>query len=148
MRLVERAERCDQAEISIHAPHAGCDSDTSAAASSAGKFQSTHPMRGATAKIALRRVTVGISIHAPHAGCDFAGRRRNYGRIISIHAPHAGCDRCVLRDCTYTGKFQSTHPMRGATATNRAFGNGHFNFNPRTPCGVRLEITIERATSV
>ena len=39
--------------------------------------------------------------------------------------------------------FQSTRPMRGATLQRR---RGHFlfmNFNPRAPCGARLE-TVEK----
>ena len=35
-------------DISIHAPHAGCDPDGTSVALVAYKFQSTHPMRGAT----------------------------------------------------------------------------------------------------
>ena len=79
--------------ISIHAPLAGCDGsevrrntvkpnfnprtpcgvrqtglagDTSWTA-----FQSTHPLRGATAKLVAQYIESGISIHAPLAGCDF-----------------------------------------------------------------------------
>ena len=78
-------------------------------------FQSTHPMRGATERRFLRHVPTLISIHAPHAGCDGAGRRRLVRKAISIHAPHAGCD--------------------GYSHINRLI---RINFNPRTPCGVRL----------
>ena len=55
--------------ISIHAPHAGSDIR-------AGKFklpalfQSTLPMRGATARQHGSAGGSGISIHAPHAGSD------------------------------------------------------------------------------
>ena len=34
-------------------------------------------------------------------------------------------------------KFQSTHPLRGATACRHAGRSGAWHFNPRTPCGVR-----------
>ena len=78
-----------------------------------------------------------ISIHAPLAGCD--ARRSNAGRtyFISIHAPLAGCDGrrtaaeqlpghfnprtpCGVRHGFLPRirtrlKFQSTHPLRGAT---------------------------------
>ena len=33
--------------------------------------------------------------------------------------------------------FQSTHPLRGATETDRHFLRRQTYFNPRTPCGVR-----------
>ena len=36
------------------------------------------------------------------------------------------------------GQFQSTHPMRGATYLNWMVLPDFFDFNPRTPCGVRL----------
>ena len=35
-------------------------------------------------------------------------------------------------------KFQSTHPMRGATAARHRCIFVSCDFNPRTPCGVRL----------
>ena len=78
--------------ISIHAPHAGCDlrgqlvggrgihfnprtpCGVRPIATSAIKtnrtFQSTHPMRGATDRMARDGRSRCISIHAPHAGCD------------------------------------------------------------------------------
>ena len=82
-----------------------------------------------------------ISIHAPLAGCDNLGGGvighllyfnprtpcgvRPYVRglvdqdSISIHAPLAGCDvECGLRLIGYS-QFQSTHPLRGATFTNK-----------------------------
>ena len=79
-------------------------------------FQSTLPMRGATAFPALEVQSSTISIHAPHAGSDLDS----------------------LRLMNKFNRFQSTLPMRGAT-----FGFFHFfaynlNFNPRSPCGERL----------
>ena len=105
--------------ISIHASHAGCDSQATEVIMAMIKFQSTHPMRDAT---------------------ELAGNCKNY-RIISIHASHAGCD-CSIRQsqsttlyfnpripcgmrhsCAYVAryvcKFQSTHPMRDATSINQ-----------------------------
>ena len=144
-------------------------------------FQSTHPLRGATRHGESLRQRHGISIHAPLAGCD--GRRRLPGNCwiiisihaplagcdsalrsparraaISIHAPLAGCDRAWL-DGQATYRFQSTHPLRGATRSARRVCLPHNisihaplagcdswmsfmarfcpHFNPRTPCGVR-----------
>ena len=65
-----------------------------------------------------------ISIHAPLAGCDVLtllgmnGKKR-----ISIHAPLAGCD------------------LPGVVARGRSR-----DFNPRTPCGVRLSVYPTRGT--
>ena len=101
--------------ISIHAPLAGCDSAKYAFSAALELFQSTHPLRGATRTASP--VTSGqyISIHAPLAGCDAAIIPRFAVELISIHAPLAGCDPTIL------------------SCTRRAQ-----NFNPRTPCGVRL----------
>ena len=112
------------------------------------QFQSTHPVRGATSAAGLfsgvvlhfnprtpcgvRRdrqqivcPAVEISIHAPRAGCD-AGDLPGHGlERISIHAPRAGCD--------------TPGPI-----TSAAFRY----FNPRTPCGVRLQLIGEAVKTV
>ena len=86
----------------------------------AKKFQSTHPLRGATVAHPTYHQQNPISIHAPLAGCDF-DTCFWIGRFwISIHAPLAGCDKqCAL---VTIGKeiFQSTHPLRGATVVSAA----------------------------
>ena len=57
-----------------------------------------------------------ISIHAPLAGCDQMRDTSSIKIHISIHAPLAGCD-IIRRACSSSGiEFQSTHPLRGATA--------------------------------
>ena len=79
-------------------------------------FQSTHPLRGATKAVNLAVYVVVISIHAPLAGCDRRGGVfYSFPLAISIHAPLAGCDVRWRQDA------------RAGT-----------DFNPRTPCGVRL----------
>ena len=89
---------CDDApdkptdDISIHAPRAGCDDTTSAKEVGHYKFQSTHPVRGATPVIDTRRAAGTISIHAPRAGCDVGGIEARLPPGISIHAPRVGCD--------------------------------------------------------
>ena len=148
-------------QISIHAPLAGCDSDT-----------------------ASPKTLRTISIHAPLAGCDQHQTCQGYRIQISIHAPLAGrdpsrrlSDRCdryfnprtpcgarpanVCRAALVNG-FQSTHPLRGATNSNVAGGfilsisihaplagrdisnaptySIAWDFNPRTPCGARQQI--------
>ena len=100
-------------------------------------FQSTLPLRGATAARAAQRYAEHISIHAPLAGSDLAkvlwmviagyfnprspcGERlvrkslRRVSDRISIHAPLAGSDQSKLTDLL-TMEFQSTLPLRGAT---------------------------------
>ena len=147
-------------------------------------FQSTHPLRGATHVVAIvqrvphnfnPRTPCGvrrnhsfcwfypdaISIHAPLAGCDYrpcAGWRRT--APISIHAPLAGCDVLSAARPFAWPRFQSTHPLRGATRRHPGAVRRHpisihaplagcydstrrersepGHFNPRTPQGVRL----------
>ena len=57
---------------------------------------------------------------------------------ISIHAPLAGCDGAFIKNHALIDKFQSTHPLRGATPTGYSCCICLSYFNPRTPCGVRL----------
>ena len=103
--------------ISIHAPLAGCDWLTPRSQMKRTVFQSTHPLRGATGvPIHIDAKTI-ISIHAPLAGCDeLYISQAAYSKYISIHAPLAGCDAAD------SSRMRSTR-----------------DFNPRTPCGVRLQ---------
>ena len=123
-------------------------------------FQSTYPVRGATEWLRCRRRCAPISIHVPRAGCDDC--RVNTAFSISDFNPRTPCGvrrnvRDVIRDEI---GFQSTYPVRGATigrstagtgahisihvpragcdAFRRIFAFARRDFNPRTPCGVRL----------
>ena len=103
----------------------------------ATKFQSTHPVWGATPIPWVYEMDCKISIHAPRVGCDgnsifyraealdFNPRTPCGVRLdtifiallevdISIHAPRVGCDTQM-------------------SCLRRTFRH----FNPRTPCGVR-----------
>ncbi len=145
--------------ISIHAPLAGCDYGACDRAVRDDGFQSTHPLRGATATYLDATLDREISIHAPLAGCDgipygaplFArhfnprtpcGVRRIDSRTLRTHYIFQSTHplRGATASCSSARrgiKFQSTHPLRGAT---RRLYTGLYvfrNFNPRTPCGVR-----------
>ena len=125
-----------EADVSIHAPLAGCDQERTAALSN-----------------------TYVSIHAPLAGCDRAELASLFIHQVSIHAPLAGCDLAEVLPKLFHDLFQSTHPSRGAT-----FGTVVYTphiavsihaplagcdvrsdvcltvaqcFNPRTPRGVR-----------
>ena len=124
--------------ISIHAPLAGCDLILVQSVRPCRAFQSTHPLRGATGDVVAARQHLAISIHAPLAGCDTPKKMQYILLTISIHAPLAGCDRgesdlvgqrhdfnprtpCGVRQptappCGGCLRFQSTHPLRGATS--------------------------------
>ena len=100
-----------------------------------------------------------ISIHAPLAGCDSrrpGGQRpeRNFNprtpcgvrldkvppevleRIFQSTHPLRGATavEICMKICEI---FQSTHPLRGATLLSSFIQFLHSDFNPRTPCGVR-----------
>ena len=123
-------------------------------------FQSTHPVRGATLQTNSAVRYVLISIHAPRAGCDNTsgpasapstnfnprtpcGVRRWLCRValgrLRFQSTHP-----VRGATTITGStgrplvFQSTHPVRGATSNAQVDTGLTIDFNPRTPCGVRL----------
>ena len=145
--------------ISIHAPLAGCDSDSATAAQSAPPFQSTHPLRGATCNRAVIAKSFKFQSTHPLRGATLTLDHNFRADIISIHAPLAGCDalpglwhrRLESFQSTHplrgaTGRvhgreahpgFQSTHPLRGATPGTRRPAWDQSHFNPRTPCGVR-----------
>ena len=111
-------------EISIHAPRAGCDVAIPDSFVYSLQFQSTHPVRGATGSARRRQVRSGISIHAPRAGCDNAWRYIT--RRQTDFNPRTPCG-VRLRRClqsTQTATFQSTHPVRGATAHCRGGSPG------------------------
>ena len=161
MRRKNRPGRTAPSSISIHAPHAGCDWRDCFCPGRRKYFNPRTPCGVRLAHLGEQSVLNKISIHAPHAGCD--GRRltvsffewyfnprtpcgvrraqqraKNQSDHISIHAPHAGCDYFILTIAPSAFTFQSTHPMRGATRFLLARACSSRYFNPRTPCGVRL----------
>ena len=78
----------------------------------------------------------GISIHAPLAGCDNGGGSSTMTRDISIHAPLAGCDTAPAILPSPTDNFNPRTPC--GVRLGGGYGElGSANFNPRTPCGVR-----------
>ena len=156
--------------ISIHAPRVGCDFGATMPPAVLGinfnprtpcgvrrlalglqligvEFQSTHPVWGATAVHGTPDIAEAISIHAPRVGCDgapqgFCSRGENFNpRTPCGVRPHSFCPKHSRE------KFQSTHPVWGATSRWRVWRPNHANFNPRTPCGVRLGNGIKSMVS-
>ena len=82
-------------------------------------FQSTHPVRGATIIKAKRALETLFQSTHPVRGATKDKPELVEALDISIHAPRAGCDS------HHTGLF-----------------NGLENFNPRTPCGVRRNVPV------
>ena len=100
--------------ISIHAPLTGCDSLLVVLQSHNHVFQSTHPLRDATIGLIRTCYVDGISIHAPLTGCDKKEMYLDAYKKISIHAPLTGCDWEKLHCISF-----------------------YYDFNPRTPYGMR-----------
>ena len=80
-----------------------------------GLFQSTHPVRGATTFAPIECILKSSfqSTHPVRGATNTA--------------------QCHI----YGWEFQSTHPVRGATLRMNTYRGNLYNFNPRTPCGVR-----------
>ena len=101
--------------ISIHAPPCGVRHCDDAFDTYSARFQSTHLMQGTTEPVIVHVSQQIISIHAPHTRCD-----NIVGGIESFLAnfnPRTPCGVRRVRDLFSSDrwKFQSTHPMRGAT---------------------------------
>ena len=124
-------------DISIHAPLAGCDCPRRSGVHHRGYFNPRTPC-GVRRRSKPTRPTLanfnprtpcgvrrhgfeiigqqgGILIHAPLAGCDQGAEDSAAVAKISIHAPLAGCDNAFWSGFSHGGRFQSTHPLRGAT---------------------------------
>ena len=148
--------------ISIHAPLAGCDV-LARLKLLRGSISIHAPLAGCD-KILSADGTVKnvISIHAPLAGCDRFARsgrcpiphfnprtpcgvrqeRDGVGihlRRISIHAPLAGCDAGAAGGAPEAGDISIHAPLAGCDRGDGKHGERVQHFNPRTPCGVRLE---------
>ena len=146
-------------KISIHAPLAGCDRSARStetrmddfnprtpcgvrlmhgrALLEMNEFQSTHPLRGATATVAQHPAGTSTfqSTH-PLRGATQENRRALRHLPISIHAPLAGCDMVCASALARALNFNPRTPcgVRPKLPAS-AWQKGHFN--PRTPCGVR-----------
>ena len=125
--------------ISIHAPRAGSDLYELRHTFISIVFQSTLPVRGATAVFSVIISPVWIfQSTLPVRGATAPKRHPAYGLDISIHAPRAGSDvnNCFCQ--LASPLFQSTLPVRGATiAAENQIPIPANHFNPRSPCGER-----------
>ena len=102
--------------ISIHGPRVGADLLILVRCRFIKLFQSTAPVWGPTPEREPERST----------------------GIISIHGPRVGADNLVNRFLLLRSLFQSTAPVWGPTVWMLAILLFAFHFNPRPPCGGRL----------
>jgi len=79
-------------------------------------FQSTLPIRGATLQVLLNLALVAISIHAPHTGSDRTCPDKNH--MLPYFNPRSpyGERHLTQKVLSQLSPFQSTLPIRGATA--------------------------------
>ena len=82
-------------------------------------FQSTPPVKAATVNHVTLTLNGKISIHAAREGGDGDRCVHQYRRVISIHAAREGGDRRLPRLLPTPSAFQSTPPVKAATARNR-----------------------------
>ena len=124
--------------ISIHAPHTGRDLPITDKRKQNRLFQSTRPIRGATIRTQTwARWPPHFNPRAPY------GARRSYSSTVTLWAnfnPRApyGARLFNQRNKFFKILFQSTRPIRGATAALFAPVYGGKHFNPRAPYGARL----------
>ena len=106
-------------------------------------FQSTHPLRGATrSKSGYMILTKFQSTHPLRGATDARWRGRGQ-RQISIHAPLAGCDRVRRRRANRNDDFNPRTPC-GVRPGTGGGSQCRRDFNPRTPCGVRPRFSFQR----
>ena len=130
------------AYISIHAPRTGSDVNRFCNRPCINAFQSTLPARGATFQQLMEHnwqiyfnprsphgerlaqsIYLSAPVHyfnprSPHGERRHLRRHRWQAVQISIHAPRTGSDLCP-KAARRSGRFQSTLPARGATASFR-----------------------------
>ena len=111
----DKEDTYDTRHFNPRAPR-GARPPSAVVAAGGGGFQSTRPLRGATSHADYRGHLHRISIHAPLAGRDEHGHKLPHRRAISIHAPLAGRDLLDRYREQLFAQFQSTRPLRGATA--------------------------------
>ena len=75
-----------------------------------------------------------ISIHAPREGCDAPSQNQTnqHNQFQSTH-PVRDATAPFSTICATESVFQSTHPVRDATATKTVDDMAKHHFNPRTP---------------
>ena len=95
-------------------------------------FQSTLPMKGATPDDQPMPDYDHVSIHAPNEGSDTIACYTSSALVVSIHAPNEGSDPKRPRNQQRRNAFQSTLPMKGATAARRQESADQGCFNPRS----------------
>ena len=144
---------CSRAPPRHFNPRAPCGARpiTRLATSSTASFQSTRPLRGATAALVGQLGVQHISIHAPLAGRDVRKSDNSFtGPFISIHAPLAGRDskfdeflsanlhKSNKRDLLSEEKMRHSLPQTAHVSHFRSFFGAKLQrFSARLPFALR-----------
>ncbi len=139
-----RPNKLPRSLVSIHAPHAGCDSRHNESVGKPLSFNSRTPCGVRPCPMSLPTLLICVSIHAPHAGCDLQMVQTIVnGMLVSIHAPHAGCDQNGDLSDDFPEMVSIHAPHAGCDAAACVGSPAQGRFNSRTPCGVRhLELSV------
>ena len=135
-RDTSQRDRVSVATISIHAPLAGRDLGPSVQRAAPAYFNPRAPCGARRTYINTSLFLRQISIHAPLAGRDDVEGEGTGGVWISIHAPLAGRDVTVAKNRHGRIDFNPRAPC-GARLENGLYGSFMSYFNPRAPCGAR-----------
>ena len=109
--------------ISIHAAREGGDFCAFSTFASISAFQSTPPVKAATASAAQLELERIISIHGAREGGDHPDNLNGKSKTISIHAAREGGDKSILSATATGSAFQSTPPVKAATSLLSGMGS-------------------------
>ena len=100
-------------------------------------FQSTRPVRGATARPRDSRRATRVSIHAPRAGRDRGGAVPRKAQVR--FNPRAPCGARRGHVCTlpHRNRFNPRAPCGARPPVSTSVRQMQRSFNPRAPCGAR-----------
>ena len=106
-------------KVSIHAPHARCDTQKRKKENEHLRF---NPRTSCEVRPSCRCHSPHPTGFNPRTSCEVRRRLRVVcnRRRVSIHAPHARCDQRRSKLKRNSTGFQSTHLMRGATHSSSA----------------------------
>ena len=107
----------DTIDISIHAPGKGSDKTPPSSMTPWQEFQSTLPVKGATAFVAYLLGRALFQSTLPVKGATSFLAPLLFDLKISIHAPGKGSDRDITSNL-YFVKFQSTLPVMHKSSKN------------------------------
>ena len=138
-RLSKVGTEGESKNISIHAPLAGRDPNTTSNTPNV-LFQSTRPLRGATASLIYSAVRKSFQSTRPLRGATY--EIDGYTDYVAFQSPRpwGGATPAPLLAVSATMSISIHAPLAGRDRAAFARLTVCAYFNPRAPCGVRLDI--------